>query len=171
MILGIDPGITGGVAVLYDKSDNFVLEPDGMIETWPMPCDDDGVDAKRLLNLLHPLRHSKMAMIERAQAMPKQGVVSMFNYGKSFGIVLGVLHSIGFDVIQATPQKWQKVIYDGCPGDLDGKDRSAWAFTALFPEAELPGANKSRVRKPHMGMVEAALIAKYGGIFLEQNTN
>lgn len=151
MIIGIDPGITGGISIIRSEGDDC--------STFQMPTNDDGVDAKKLLQILHDHRSADAVYLEKAQAMPKQGVVSMFNYGKSFGIVIGVVESIGLPIIFVSPQKWQKVIYQGCPPELEGKVRSIWAWDNLFSGMSYPTVGR---QKCNMGMLEATLIAEYG---------
>lgn len=149
MIIGIDPGQSGGLATL-----------DETLWMEPMPvCDEGGVDAKELARLIHACRGAKAAYLEKVHAMPKQGVSSTFTFGKNVGITIGVLASFGIPIIEVRPQEWQKRIYENCPHRLEGKDRSKWAFERLFPGID---ARAPRGRTPHLGMIEAALIADYG---------
>src|SRR5215470_1237898 len=60
-ILGIDPGITGGVAALY---------PDGRIEAYDIPTVNGSVDVDALVRRIR--EHApRLAVIEKAQAMPR----------------------------------------------------------------------------------------------------
>lgn len=151
-ILGIDPGLTGGLALL-SKSEGIWLEP--------MPRHEfHGVDAVEIHRLLSTAGEKiEAAYVEDIFAMPKAGAHSMMRFGKAYGIVVGVLGALDIPVRRARSQNWQKLLYQGCPSDIKGKERSSWAFGRVFPGVD---ANAVGSKNLHMGMVEAALIAEYG---------
>jgi predicted RNase H-like nuclease (RuvC/YqgF family) len=60
-ILGVDPGITGGVAALFT---------DGTITAFDIPVVDGSVDVDALVRRVRELA-PRLAIIEKAQAMPK----------------------------------------------------------------------------------------------------
>ena len=80
--IGIDPGVSGSLAVI-DRSLKVHLLID-----WP---GDETMAAKFVGNL--KTRHGKSihAALERAHSMPKQGVKSMFTYGTNYGVWKGIL--------------------------------------------------------------------------------
>ena len=101
-----------------------------------------------------PLGLHLHAYIERAQAMPKQGVTSMFNYGKGFGLWLGLLIGIGIPYTLVSPRSWRKIMM------LDmAKDKGASLLRAkqLFPGC----THQLQLVKDH-NKAEALLIAAYG---------
>jgi len=81
-ILGIDPGVRGGLA-LVEINDGAAPQ---LLEAIDIPV--TGVSAKERVDVLairawvmaHQPQH---AYIERAQALPKQGASSGFKYGRS----------------------------------------------------------------------------------------
>lgn len=79
--VGIDPGASGALAVIDYRPDGG-----GIISAHAatMPLDaDGGVDVKSLYAFLVELpTRDTVVVLEKAQAMPKNGSVSMFNYGK-----------------------------------------------------------------------------------------
>lgn len=150
MIIGVDIGKTGGIAN---------LDSENGLWTEPMPVNDCGVDAEELFRLMNEMRNAKAAYVERPFAMPKSGAHSMLMFGKSYGIVIGVLTAVGIPIIEVYPQQWMKEIYDKCPKKLEKKDRSIWAFSRIFPGINVNAPGKNSI---HMGMLEAALIAEYG---------
>ena len=151
IILGIDPGLSGALAFL-DTSDNTVDVVD-------MPT----VEVKRNNKLKREVsaqlvaaivikRHAEAAFLERVNAMPGQGVTSVFSFGRSTGILEGVLAAYDIPTTLVTPQSWQKAM-----GVRDGKDGSRERAMQLFPaSAEL------FQRKKDDGRSDATLIAKYG---------
>lgn len=144
-VCGVDPGKTGGMVLLRD---------DGAILT-SLPLD--------LLELRTIAEHLRdwaptHTFVEQVSAMPGQGVVSTFTFGRVFGEVLGMLAALDLPHTLVRPATWQKVAYAGVSGD--GKERSRVAAARLFPKENFHATPRSRT--PHGGMVDAALIAEYG---------
>ena len=151
IILGIDPGLSGALAFL-DTRDNTVDVVD-------MPT----VEVKRNNKLKREVsaqlvaaivikRHAEAAFLEKVNAMAGQGVSSVFSFGRSAGIIEGVLAAYDIPTTLVTPQAWQKAM-----GVRDGKDGSRERAMQLFPaSAEL------FQRKKDDGRSDASLIAKYG---------
>ena len=90
IIIGIDPGVSGGISILEDKK---------VIEVFDMPTMIDGKKNKRQVNgsqvtniIKENLFKNKetIVVVEHVNAMPGQGVTSMFNFGQSFGVIKGV---------------------------------------------------------------------------------
>lgn len=126
--LGLDPGVSGGIAVLTERGEIVSLDK--------MPTTE--------LDLVLLLTHYDMryaaphqlavafAVIERVHSMPKQGHNGAFTFGKNYGSLLTALTAcrIPFDLV--TPQKWQQAM--GCltKGDKNVSKRRA---QQLFPNA------------------------------------
>lgn len=147
--IGIDPGKTGGLVCLGG---------DGELK-WAhvMPEDPRGVSSLILhtgssMRLIH-------VILEKAQAMPKNGAVSMFNYGLGFGIIQGIILAHGVRHTLVRPGAWAKVMHQGTTGD-DAKKRSLEAARRLCPSVTTPPTPRSK--KAHEGLVDAYLIAEWG---------
>jgi crossover junction endodeoxyribonuclease RuvC len=84
--------------------------------------------------------------------MPGQGVTSMFNFGRSYGDVRGVIGAMEVPLHFVTPQKWKK--HFGLSSD---KEQSRLRAIRMFPAVA-----DSFKRKKDDGRAEAALIALYG---------
>ncbi len=149
MILGIDPGQSGGLAFVEPcrSGDRLVHE------LVPMAGLPDLID----LIYEHKPQH---VFLEKAQAMPKQGVVSMFTYGQHFGELVGMLVTLKLPFTLVQPTAWTKIIHEGTDSKLTTKERTLQACMRLYPTAELLATPKSK--KPHLGMVDALMIAEYG---------
>jgi hypothetical protein len=131
-ILGIDPGVTGGIAFLLSS---------GAIE-----AGDVDTLVRRIRN-----QRPRLAIVERAQAMPKQGVSSTFKYGTAFGALCAVTALLEIPTHLVTPAKWKKHF------NLDSdKEKSRALAIRLWPGCRL------FERKKDHGRAEAALIARYG---------
>lgn len=150
-ILGIDPGASGGIA--------FFSMQRGLLSIFDMPT----VEVKRggknkrevsaaMLNAIIGARDIDVAFVEKVGAMPGQGVSSMFQFGRSVGMIEGVLAALEIPTNYVTPQLWQKAV-----GARGGKDASRARAAELFPAY---AANFTR--KKDDGRADAALIAWYG---------
>jgi hypothetical protein len=145
-ILGVDPGITGGVAFLY--SDHVFADD--------IPVVGGEVDVDTLVRRIR--EHApRVAVIERAQAMPRQGVVSVFKYGTAFGALCAVTAICEIPTHLVSPRKWKTHF------GLDAnKEKSRALAIRLWP-----GCGYFERKKDH-GRSEAALLARYGAEVLDQ---
>ena len=127
IICGIDPGLKGGLGfvTLDGKVRDFVS----------MPVLKNGaksvVDALGVAHLLRAYKPDYVA-IEKVHAMPKQGVTSVFTFGRGLGIIEGVLAALQTPYIDVTPQVWQKSAFQGLEASM-GKQRSIMAVRRRWP--------------------------------------
>jgi crossover junction endodeoxyribonuclease RuvC len=146
--LGIDPGLSGAIAIL-DQAGELVSVTDlPVIRDLSLAWIDGGSLQSIILNALQgrPAR----AIVERVSSMPGQGVASSFQFGVGFGSVLSVLQAMAVPLQFVTAAVWKKSY--GL-----GKDKHASLHKArlLHPSAELHLAK-------HDGRAEAILIAEFG---------
>lgn len=154
--VGIDPGIFGAVAA---------TDGDGA-EWWPLPIIGGG-DTKRELNtrefcalmgnLLH--RDDLRIVMERVGAMPGQGTTSMFNFGRGFGRLEGVLVSMGLSFSLVMPQSWKKRVLEGTSKD---KAAAVKYCNARWPRVSLIPFNGRSVSD---GAADALCMADYARRF------
>lgn len=150
MILGIDVGINGAVAL---------LDGDKLVAVYDMPTVSKTVagkkkrriDAKALFELLQaePLDH---AFVEIVTARPNQGVSSMFAFGQASGIAEGISACVARDVTGVRPQTWKKHFKLG-----SNKSGSRELASYLWPNMS---ERFKRVKDD--GRAEAALIGLWG---------
>lgn len=151
IIVGIDPGLSGAVA-FYDTVEKIVEVIDmPVLELVRNGKKKREVSAQTLANHLAD-RRVHAAFLERVNAMTGQGVTSVFSFGRSMGIVEGILAAYDIPVTLVTPQAWQKAV-----NQRAGKDGSRERAMQLFPAQ----ANLFQ-RKKDDGRSDAALIAYYG---------
>lgn len=143
LYIGIDPGKSGAMAVLYDDwGDNVVVR---VIK----------FDSREYAQTLRDLSGQRVkACLEHVGAMPGQGVTSMFNFGQNFGYIKGLLEAFQIPYELVRPQKWKKAF--GITGD---KNSSIEVCKRLFPFAQL--RRTDRCRKDDDGKAEALLMAEY----------
>lgn len=157
LILGIDPGLSGALAV-YDPD---IKE---MLKVADMPLKSAGgkksskmeVDAISLSLFVEGFfSRLSYCVVEKVHAMPHQGVVSMFRFGQSLGVVEGVLGSFFLPILWVYPQVWKNQM-----GLSYNKETSRAMAEGLFPKNRA-----SLLRKKDDGRAEAMLLAVYGSLY------
>ena len=151
-LLGVDPGIRGGLAIV-SIDDGAAPQ---LIDAIDIPV--TGVGAKERVDVLairtwiiaHAPQH---ALIERAQAMPKQGASSGFKYGRAVGAIEAAITLCSIPVEIVEPSAWKRF------WKLPGKDKESGRQKAL---QLFPAAHAALARKRDHGRAEASLIALYG---------
>ena len=159
IVAGIDPGITGAIAVIDTNED-------GWLEVHDMPTSADKagknqVSGTCLAGILREIRPDKV-VLEKVNAMPgrpgkpgeasrSMGATSAFNFGRGYGTILGVVQALGIPLEHAPPATWKKAA--GIQGTA--KDYARTRARDLYPDAPLD-------RKKDIGRADAILIARFG---------
>jgi crossover junction endodeoxyribonuclease RuvC len=157
LIAGIDPGFTGAVAILTADGTLVALVDTPSLTFRTSRGRRQEYDVPGMVALLQPYAGNGLhVLIEESQAMPGQGVRSMFTVGLGFGVWLGVLATLGIAFTRIRPADWKRHL------GLLGKDKEASRLRAqqLFPRADL------RLKKHHH-RGEALLLAWYGQRILD----
>lgn len=145
-IAGIDPGITGAIAVL--DGGQLVAVHDLPV-TAKATGKGQALNAALLAEMVRELRID-VALLEAQRAMPGQGVTSVFSLGRTMGVLEGVLAAAGVSYRLIEPATWKRAA-----GLVKAdKDQSRTAALQLFP-----GAAHHLARKKDHGRAEAMLIA------------
>ena len=151
-IIGIDPGLSGAIAVMHNKK---------VINMYDMPVMAEGKKNKRQLNssqLVNILTDNisgdeeAIVVVEQVNAMPGQGVTSMFNFGQTFGAIKGVCAALKLPIFFVRPSKWKKHF------ELinSSKDSSRTKVIEMYPTLSAQLTKKRDVNKS-----DAVLIAKF----------
>ena len=151
-IIGIDPGLSGAIAVMHDKK---------VINMYDMPVMAEGKKNKRQLNssqLVNIIKENinedeeTIVVVEQVNAMPGQGVTSMFNFGQTFGAIKGVCAALKLPIFFVRPSKWKKHF------ELinSSKDASRTKVIEMYPTLSGQFSKKRDVNKS-----DAVLIAKF----------
>ena len=152
IIFGIDPGVSGAISVLENKK---------VVEVFDMPTMIDGKKNKRqvngaqVTNIIKERLGNKeevIIVVEHVNAMPGQGVTSMFNFGQSFGVIKGICSALSLPIYFVRPTKWKKHF------NLinTNKDASRTKAIQIYPEIS------SKIsRKKDSNKSDAILIARY----------
>jgi len=158
MILGIDPGLDGAVALLAG---------DALLEVWDIPTFEitltgsvgsggaakkrRRLDTRSLYDWLVRARErgAAGAVLEEVHASPQMGVSSAFTFGRTVGEISACVRCAGIPLDFVSPNKWKKDLR--VPSD---KDAARMRATDLLPDSAGQWARK----KDH-NRAEAALIA------------
>jgi crossover junction endodeoxyribonuclease RuvC len=151
-IIGIDPGLSGAIAIIEDNK---------IKEMFDMPVMSDGKKNKRQLNsalLVQLIKDNiknledTIMVVEQVNAMPGQGVTSMFNFGQTFGAIKGICAALGLPIFFVRPAKWKKHF------ELinSSKDASRTKVIEMYPSISQQLSKKKDVNKS-----DAILIARY----------
>ena len=108
IIIGVDPGINGAISIVENKK---------ILEVYDTPTMIDGKKNKRQINSAQVsnifkerlnLNKEVIVVVEQVNAMPGQGVTSMFNFGQSFGVIKGICAALNIPIHFVRPAKWKK---------------------------------------------------------------
>ena len=152
IIIGIDPGISGAISIVENKK---------ILEVYDTPTMIDGKKNKKQINsaqltniIKERLNEDKevVVVVEHVNAMPGQGVTSMFNFGQSFGVVKGICAALSLPIYFVRPTKWKKHF------NLikTNKDASRTKVIESYPEI-----SSKLHRKKDSNRADAILIALY----------
>ena len=137
LYIGIDPGASGGIAILGA----------GSPIAYAMPATER--DTADILSVYERdgLEGFAFAAIENVHSMPRQGVASSFKFGRSYGFLRGLLIAYGIPFTEVTPAVWQRAMKCLTHGD---KNISKARAQQLFPQIKVTHA-----------VADALLIATY----------
>ena len=150
--IGIDPGLSGAIAILENKN---------VLKLFDMPVMAEGKKNKKQLNSAQLVNIIKKninksddvaVVVEQVNAMPGQGVTSMFNFGQTFGAIKGVCAALNLPIFFVRPSKWKKYF------ELinSSKDSSRTKVIEMYPSLSSQLSKKKDVNKS-----DAILIARY----------
>ena len=152
IIIGVDPGINGAISIVENKK---------ILEVYDTPTMIDGKKNKRQINSAQvsnifkerlKLNKEVIVVVEQVNAMPGQGVTSMFNFGQSFGVIKGICAALKLPIHFVRPAKWKKHF------NLikTNKDASRTKVIESYPEI-----SSKLHRKKDSNRADAILIALY----------
>lgn len=131
--LGIDPGLSGGVAVVGD-----------VVEAYKMPATEK--DLWDLITSLHARLHIEFALIEELHALPaaveerlgiKRGSVATAKLMQHYGSLRMALIASGIPFDEKVAATWQRIMACRTHGD---KNVSKARAQQLFPEIKITHA-------------------------------
>lgn len=161
---GIDNGLRGGVvAIRYteDGRSEIVFAEAAPVMTYHHTKRTKRVMYVRgMVGLVNRLRElGAHVVLEEAQAMPKQGVVSMYNTGLGRGLWEGMLAHAEVEYETVYSRTWTAELFRGMPFGGDQKVRAKAYAQRMFPgDFFIPAG----CRVVHDGLCDAACLAAWG---------
>ena len=158
--VGIDIGKSGGIAVINEIGDILTIRA--------TPTVGGEISVAEIADLIRNLTvKDPMVVLEDVHSIYGSSAKSNFQFGRSLGIMEGVVAAMGCSWAKVAPKTWQKEMWLGVEriakkgkSSTDTKAMSLIAVNRIFPEANLLPTPRST--KPHDGMVDALLLAEYG---------
>lgn len=154
-ILGLDPGLSGGLA--YYNGAELIVYAMPFFNVEVGGKSRKRIDVQKLKSILmdNVVDH---AVIEKVNAQPGNGTAAAFAYGYGVGVIDAAIACCGIPFTHVTPQKWKKAM--DCPADKDAARKRASEL--------LPSFSHCWSRRMDDGIAEAALIALYGMRIMEK---
>ena len=149
IVMAIDPGLSGAIAVFID--DVLIA----VIDTPTHELTRNGKTKRQISasGLAAIFRDHKPdhVVVEKVTAMPGNGATSMFSFGRSFGVIEGIVGAFEIPATYVMPSVWTKGIGRGL-----GKDASRARACELYPSHQ-----KSFARVKDDGRADAVLIGAW----------
>ena len=149
IVMAIDPGLSGAIAVFIDDLLVAVIDTPTHELTRNNKTKRQ-ISASALAGIFR-LYMPGHVVVEKVSAMPGQGVTSMFSFGRSFGLIEGIVGAFEIPATYVMPSVWTKGIGRGL-----GKDASRARACELYPVWE-----KSFARVKDDGRADAVLIGAW----------
>lgn len=146
MYFGVDPGKHGALVWLAGS------EIGGYGVDWS--SGDDAVAA------LGPVMSTDLVAVERNHPVPGMGTVSAFSFGRSYGILLGVLAAMGVEPVIVRAQDWRAWALGGkdrVPKDRKGRE----AATVAAAMERWPGLVWPKTKRAREAVACAAFIGEF----------
>jgi len=152
LIIGVDPGISGAISVLENKKILEIHDTPTMIDGKKNKKQINGAQISNIIKKNIITNKEIVVVVEHVNAMPGQGVTSMFNFGQSFGVIKGICAALSLPIYFVRPSKWKKHF------NLinTNKDASRTKAIELYPNS-----SDDLARKKDSNRADAILIARY----------
>lgn len=150
-IIGIDPGLTGALALMTGDALYITDLPIHEIRKGKQTKRE--IDTHRLVAILRDCAvHRPTVWIENVSTRPGEGAVGAFTFGKTVGLITGAAIALDLPIEKVSPQHWKRGL-----NVLADKEATRARASALMPRH----AGLWPLKKHH-GRAEAALIALWG---------
>ena len=157
VILGIDPGAGGAIAVLDDRNGD-------LLEVCDMPVTQEAngrhATSAPLLAGILARSHARLAFCEFVAARPTDAKASAFAFGRARGCIEGVCGALSLPINFVVPAVWKRLA--DIPPGAENKDLARSRAIARWPASA-----EMFARKKDVDRAEACLIA-VGGLIRER---
>jgi crossover junction endodeoxyribonuclease RuvC len=156
-IIGIDPGASGAIVAIY-ADHSLAWAKFKNTNNFTTSC----FEIRQFIK--DNTKYQTETYLEKVHSMPGQGVTSVFSFGRSVGIIEGMLKQENVSYNLILPQVWQQEL--GL-ANITGKEtfKNAAAKKAARKQAYLETAKKlfpNYKNQITLDLADAILIAEYG---------
>ena len=127
IIIGIDPGAKGGVAIYNEDKDKMILHK----------CPETPKEMAAIINTAKVKDKNVFCVIEKVHAFPTDARSSAFKFGCNFGKWLGILGAYDIPTLEVTPQAWMKPLQPLSKVKTERKNQLKQIAINLFPENKI----------------------------------
>ena len=127
IIIGIDPGAKGGVAIYDETKDKMVLHK----------CPETPKEMAAIINTARIKDNNVFCVIEKVHAFPTDARSSAFKFGCNFGKWLGILGAYDIPTLEVTPQVWMRPLQPLSKIKRERKNELKQIAINLFPENKI----------------------------------
>lgn len=131
LVAGVDPGLSGGIAIL-------TLEGE-IVGVWPMPATEG--ETVELLSEFAP--RLAVVALEHVTPMKQQGLGSTWKFGQHYGLLRGILAAFLIRREFVRPQVWQPalgIVKRGTKSKTEHKNATKSKAQELFPKQKITHA-------------------------------
>mgnify|MGYP003132463999 FL=1 len=127
IIIGIDPGAKGGVAIYDEAKHKMILHK----------CPETPKEMAAIINTAKVKDKNVFCVIEKVHAFPTDARSSAFKFGCNFGKWLGILGAYDIPTLEVTPQVWMKPLQPLPKVKTERKNQLKQIAINLFPENKI----------------------------------
>jgi Holliday junction resolvasome RuvABC endonuclease subunit len=160
--LGIDPGISGGFAVVSGDKIVYKMVMPTLSFTTKAGKIKTEIDREGVLSFLKTLPKHMHAAIEQQQAFRKQDITATCTTCRNYGLLLMALTVAHMYVTEVSSVMWQDhfgIVSVKTSGGKSTKEQASHIAHELYPNADFRKSERSHI--VHDGIVDATLIATY----------
>jgi crossover junction endodeoxyribonuclease RuvC len=153
--LGIDIGVRGHIAA-FDKSGGPLW-----LCAMPVTLESNGRHAINapLLAGVAAASHARVAYVELVSARPTDSRVGAFGFGRSRGVIEGVLGACSVQIVWIAPQTWKRLA--GIPPGKEFKDMARSKAIAKWPAHAESFRLKSSIDAAESALIGWAGLTKH----------
>ena len=157
--IGVDVGIHGAIALLGTDGKLVVLDMPITSVKVGKKGKRNQIDASALSRIIGEVaKNVALVCFEKLHAVPRDGKVGAFSFGRSYGVVQGIMAAHKLCVLEIAPEKWKATF----KLTADKDDVRAKATKAFPDNAHL------WEKAAHHDRAEAAYLALYGLIVAQK---
>jgi hypothetical protein len=153
--VGIDNGLTGGLVALSEGN---------LVQQLALPVRDGDLCAGEFIRRIQGLGYPyQLTIVIEEPGKFAPGVYALCSTWKIFGQMTGALTAAGYSYQTVAPRSWQAKMLGKIPKGQT-KQFALDCYVRTFDRQ--PPTKSDKSKKPHDGIVDAALIASYAERYL-----